>query len=101
MRLVCCIYHKTREAGESSSEDDSGSDSSSDSGRGSDDGNIDDGRARMSRKTKRENGRLGHGSHNDECGHCGAEGSSVGKGGVRKKRRNAYEKAPKVPETKK
>lgn len=100
-RLVCCIYHKTREAGESSSEDDSGSDSSSDSGRESDDGNLDDGRARMSRETKRENGRLGHGNHNDECGHCGGEGSSVGKGGVRKKRRNAYEKAPKVPETKK
>lgn len=95
-RLVCCIYHKTREAGESSSEDDSGSDSSSDSGRESD---VDNGRAQMSRKTKRENGR--HGSHNDECGHCGGEGSIVGKGGVRKKRRNAYEKAPKGPETKK
>lgn len=98
---VCCIYHKTREAGESSSEDDSDSDSSSDSGGESDDGNHDDGRARMSRKTKRENGRPRHGSHNDECGHCGREGGDSRKDSVRKKRRNAYEKAPKVTETKK
>ena len=98
-RLVCCIYHKTREAGESSSEDDSDSDSSSDSGGGSDQGNHDDGQARISRKTKRENGPPGHGSHNDECGHCG--GGSTRKDRVRKKRRNAYEKEPKVSETKK
>ncbi|KIX05291.1 uncharacterized protein Z518_06163 [Rhinocladiella mackenziei CBS 650.93] len=78
---VCCIYHKTREFGESSSEEDSSSDS--DSGDSDADGSDspDDGGARMS------GNRRGH-KHGDDCGH--------GKGkGRRMPSPNAYEKMPK------
>lgn len=73
---VCCIYHKTRDFGESSSEDDS--DSDSDSG--------DDGRAR------RVGGKKGRkGGHGHEHG----EGDGCGKEGKRKPSPNAYERMPK------
>ncbi|OAL39250.1 hypothetical protein AYO20_01568 [Fonsecaea nubica] len=87
---VCCIYHKPREFGESSSEDDSSSDSSSDSDSdagGSD--SPDDGGARMSgnRKGQKHDRPRDHHNHNDGCDH--------GKGkGRRKPSPNAYERMP-------
>ncbi|OAP55363.1 hypothetical protein AYL99_10336 [Fonsecaea erecta] len=90
---VCCIYHKPREFGESSSEDDSSSDSSSDSDSdagGSD--SPDDGGARMSgnRRGRKHDHRHGHPhdhDHDDGCDH--------GKGkGRRKPSPNAYERMP-------
>jgi protein phosphatase 1 regulatory subunit 11 len=86
---VCCIYHKAREFGESSSEDDSSSDgdSSADGGGGSD--SPDDGGARLSgnRRGSKSGGR-GHGhKHGDECDHDHGKGK-------RKPSPNAYEKIP-------
>ncbi|KIV84066.1 hypothetical protein PV11_06040 [Exophiala sideris] len=80
---VCCIYHKPREFGESSSEDDS---SSSDSD-GSD--TPDDGGARMVGGNRRGRTHHPHGhKHSEDCGN--------GKGkGKRKPSPNAYEKMPK------
>lgn len=98
---VCCIYHKTREFGESSSEDDSSSDSSDDSDAGGSD-SPDDGGARMSgnrrgRKAADHGHGHGHGhghDHGDDCDH----GSGSGKGKRKAERKpspNAYEKMPK------
>lgn len=84
---VCCIYHKTREFGESSSEDDSSSDS--DSGASGSD-SPDDGGARMSanRRGRKHNHDHSH-KHGDDCEH------GHGKGKKRKPSPNAYEKMPK------
>ncbi|RVX76149.1 hypothetical protein B0A52_00506 [Exophiala mesophila] len=94
---VCCIYHKTREFGESSSEDDSSSDSSNDSDAGGSD-SPDDGGARMSgnRRGRKAGHNHGHG-HGDDCDHAGDSGGK-GKGKSTSKRKpspNAYEKMPK------
>lgn len=80
---VCCIYHKPREFGESSSEDDSSSsESDSDSG-------ADDGGARMSGNRRGRSHGHGHGhKHSDDYG------KGLGKG-KRKPSPNAYEKMPK------
>lgn len=83
---VCCIYHKAREFGESSSEDDSSSDDSSDSddgGNGSD--SPDDGGARMSGNRRGRKSDHAH-KHGDDCNH---------NKGKRKPSPNAYEKMPK------
>ena len=95
--LVCCIYHKTREVGESSSEEDSDSSSSSDSDEASDGDGVDDGRARMGGKGKRKNNGHQHGDGEEGCqgGHAGEGGSWKGKERARRTARNAYEKAPK------
>jgi protein phosphatase 1 regulatory subunit 11 len=91
---VCCIYHKTREIGESSSEDDSSSDESSDDGGGGSD-SPDDGSARVSgkRRGKRASRRRQH-SHeeDDDCGH----GHDHGKPSMKRRPSpNAYERMPK------
>lgn len=89
---VCCIFHKTREVGESSSEDDSSDDSSGESGvsSGDDDGSAkpSGGRRKMGRGRKKH--RRGH-EHGKDCGH----GDEQGAGGQRKPSPNAYEKMPK------
>ncbi|KAL3469999.1 phosphatase inhibitor-domain-containing protein [Aspergillus californicus] len=91
---VCCIYHKARPIGESSSESESSESESSDS-ESSDSGND--------RETGNENGRsCGHSHHNRD----GTQGSLEGRAGgghnhdsKKNKRRkpspNAYEKMPK------
>jgi len=79
---VCCIYHKAREFGESSSEEDSSSDSDAS---GSD--SPDDGAARRSGHRRGRKSHPGHG-HGDDCGH----GQERGR---RKPSPNAYEKMPK------
>ncbi|EXJ54667.1 hypothetical protein A1O7_10008 [Cladophialophora yegresii CBS 114405] len=97
---VCCIYHKERAFGESSSEDDSSSSDSSSDDDGSDAGGSDspdDGGARMSgnRRGRKDQHRHRHG---DGCGPAGAHGHGHGKGkgkGRRKPSPNAYEKMPK------
>lgn len=99
---VCCIYHKPRAVGESSSEEDSSdSDSDSSGGEGGSD-SADDGAARMAggggkrgRKGKKGKGKRhehGHG-HGDDCGHAH---HGEGEGAKRKRRPspNAYEKMP-------
>lgn len=93
---VCCIYHKTREFGESSSEDDSSSDSSdSDSDAGGSSDSPDDGGARMSSNRRGRKHDHGHShKHGDDCEH-GGHGKSGGKGTKRKPSPNAYEKMPK------
>jgi len=83
---VCCIFHKTREVGESSSEDDSSSSDDSEAGSSP----SDDGGARPVGGKRRGRGKRRHGpghehEHGDGCGH-GAE---------RKPSPNAYEKMPK------
>jgi len=85
---VCCIYHKTRQFGESSSEEDSSSD---DSGGGSD--SPDDGGARLSGgQAGKRQGRGHEHRHGDDCGH----GSGHGKGKAKSKPSpNAYERMPK------
>lgn len=95
--LVCCIYHKAREVGESSSEEDSDSSSSSDSDEASDGGGADDGRARMGGKGKRKDNGHQHGDGEEGCGggHGGKGSSWKGKERARRTARNAYEKAPK------
>lgn len=94
---VCCIYHKTREFGESSSEDDSSSDSSDDSDAGGSD-SPDDGGARMAGNRRGRKAGQSHGhKHGDDCDHAG-DASGKGKGrssGKRKPSPNAYEKMPK------
>ena len=86
---VCCIYHKTRRFGESSSEEDSSSDGSDSGGDGSD--SPDDGAARMGgiRRGKKQGPGHSH-RHGDDCGH----GHEKGKG-KRKPSPNAYERMPK------
>lgn len=81
---VCCIWHKNREVGESSSEEDS-SDSDSDL---SDSG--DDGGARMagSRRGRRREKKEHKHEHGEDCGH--AHGDEK-----RKPSPNAYERMPK------
>lgn len=96
---MCCIYHKTRAVGESSSEDDSDS-SSGESEADSDDG--DDGRARMSgrapakrghRRHEREHERgYGNGQGDVSAGDC--RKGTGGRGGRRKRSPNAYERMP-------
>ena len=84
---VCCIFHKTREFGESSSEDDSSSDSdSSDDDAGGSD-SPDDGGARMSGNRRGRKHDRGH-NHGDGCGHGKSKGG-------RRPSPNAYEKMPK------
>lgn len=86
---VCCIYHKTREFGESSSEDDSssGSDSSDSDAGGSN--SPDDGGAKMSGNRRGRKHDHGH-KHGDDCGRAGGKGK-----GKRRPSPNAYEKMPK------
>lgn len=87
---VCCIYHKTREVGESSSEDDSSSDSSSDDDSG------DDGAARPVGGYKgSRRGRKGRGhKHDDADGDCDGHDHVHGEKGKRKPSPNAYERMP-------
>lgn len=91
--VVCCIYHKPREVGESSSE--SSSDSSSDDD--SDDTN-DDGAARPTiRKAKQGSDKHGHGHEHDDhnCHDIGGRGAKLTKGKGKKVSTNAYERQPK------
>lgn len=90
---VCCIYHKTREVGESSSEDDSSSDESSDDESG------DDGAARPVGGYKGgKRGRKGrghkHGDHDDGDGDCDGHDHGHGAKGKKKPSPNAYERMP-------
>lgn len=100
---VCCIYHKPRGVGESSSEEDS---SSSDEGEGSSsggEGGDDGGGARMvgggkGRKARGRKGRGKQGEEDEGCGH-GHEhehehGSGGGATGKRRPSPNAYERMP-------
>ncbi|KAI4257945.1 MAG: hypothetical protein L6R42_005384 [Xanthoria sp. 1 TBL-2021] len=97
---VCCIYHRPREVGESSSESSSSSDSS-DSGSGSDDA----GKARLgsNRKSRRRRNSKGEHDHDHHVGdNCagGRDGKSKGKSTssrARRKEGNAYEKQPPPP----
>jgi len=99
---VCCIYHKPRDAGESSSDESSSSSSSDES-----DSEPDLSRARSARARR---GRP-HGRHQHHNGPCHDEGSSAegdingassskGTGEARKPSPNAYEKVPKRKEQK-
>ncbi|EFW23388.1 Type 1 phosphatases regulator ypi1 [Coccidioides posadasii str. Silveira] len=86
---VCCIYHKPREVGESSSESDS---SDSDSSESNSDSEIDSGEARMtnSRSPRRH-------LHNHD--HGGSEHSGHGRKRPKTKPKvNAYERVPKYNE---
>lgn len=101
--LVCCIYHKPREAGESSSEDSSSSSSSSDE---DSDSGQDDGAARPVRGDGKSPKRRTH-RHDDGCEHDhdrdngedgggeGGKGVKKGKGRHRRRSPNAYERMPK------
>ena len=73
---VCCIFHKSRDVGESSSEDDSDSDSGND-----------DGGARMVGGARGRKG--GENRHGKDCDHGHEKGSE------RKPSPNAYERQPK------
>ncbi|KAL5420792.1 hypothetical protein PMIN04_006121 [Paraphaeosphaeria minitans] len=99
--LVCCIYHKPREVGESS--DESSSDSSSDS---DSDSEPDNGEARPAGGRKSGSGRRGRKPHNHDHDHENGEhshdephGGPSGQPQKRRRRRrpspNAYEKMPK------
>ncbi|KAL8709382.1 MAG: hypothetical protein Q9220_005876 [cf. Caloplaca sp. 1 TL-2023] len=112
---VCCIYHRPREVGESSSSDsDPSSSSSSDSDSSDDDGaasdNYDDGKARMTGASKKGQARRTPHEH-DDCagdernGHVHDEGQHQSSGGGsstskprrgkrKHDRRNAYETQP-------
>ncbi|KAJ9614625.1 Type 1 phosphatases regulator ypi1 [Cladophialophora chaetospira] len=91
---VCCIYHKTRAFGESSSEEDSSSDSSSDDSDADGSDSPDDGGARIiGGRRGRKNGRGHAHKHGDDCGHGHSHGKGKGKG-KRKPSPNAYEKMP-------
>ncbi|MCJ1237002.1 hypothetical protein MMC14_004986 [Varicellaria rhodocarpa] len=90
---VCCIYHKSRDVGESSSEDDSDSSSSSDDDN-SGDSEQDNSRARMGGRAQK---RLQHHHSHDHIngnndGHGTASPKSKSK---RQTSPNAYEKMPK------
>ena len=89
---MCCIYHKARQVGESSSEDDSDSSSSSDDGSAGD-SEPDSSKARMGGKGKK---RRQHG-HSHDHGDDGEQRACRvdGKGGGKKTSPNAYEKMPK------
>ena len=97
---VCCIYHKPRPVGESSSEEDSSSsdsDSNSDGGAGNDDGS-----ARPSGRIARNRRTNNHDSdHGDHCArahdHGGARGDERKGKDAKKPSPNAYEKQPKAP----
>ncbi|KAF9884987.1 hypothetical protein FE257_000810 [Aspergillus nanangensis] len=91
---VCCIYHKTRPVGESSSESESSDSSSSDSDSDSDPGNSNDGREHS--VTHRHNGTQRH-THNTRRGRSECSHNSTGRKGKRRKPSpNAYEKMPKT-----
>lgn len=79
---MCCIYHKPRAVGESSSESDSPeSDSDTDS-------DVDNGEARMA-NNRSQNRHMHHGQgHDDSSGHSR-------KPAKRKPKVNAYERVPK------
>jgi len=82
---VCCIYHRPREFGESSSEDDSSDSDSNSDDTGGDSG--DDGGARMAGNRRGRKFEHNHGK--------GGGGDGCGKGkGKRKPSPNAYEKMP-------
>ncbi|MCJ1341385.1 hypothetical protein MMC09_006681 [Bachmanniomyces sp. S44760] len=101
--LVCCIYHKTRPVGESSSEDDSNSSSSSGS---NSDSELDNGKARPANSGGSGNGHT-HNHHNHAHGECSpGSGSptrprqtSRGQRMKKKSSPNAYEKIPKGSST--
>ncbi|KAJ5589514.1 hypothetical protein N7537_012192 [Penicillium hordei] len=93
---VCCIYHKARPVGESSSEESSSSSSESDS-ESEDDRRT--ARVNQARHTHSHNGRDPHGerehaSHPDQ-GCCPGDQKSKLKRNRRKPSPNAYEKMPK------
>jgi len=96
---VCCIFHKTRAVGESSSEDDSDSSSSSDSDAGS--GMSDYGGARPVGGGRKARGRKGRRKHGRDHGHehgdnpDGCDGHAHANGEKRKPSPNAYERMPK------
>jgi len=98
---VCCIYHKPRKAGESSSEDESSSSSSDES-----DSEPDLSRAQRAAPRRRLH-RHEH-SHDDPAEDCRAEPSeaapdgrsSKGKGHARPTGPNAYEKVPRRKDAK-
>ncbi|KAL1304617.1 hypothetical protein AAFC00_003584 [Neodothiora populina] len=99
---VCCIYHKPREAGESSSDSSDSSDSSSDS-----DSEPDTSRARPTnhRSRRQHNHRHDDGDGGEECNHdhdhdhdpSHGQPRSNREGKQRERRRspNAYERVPK------
>jgi protein phosphatase 1 regulatory subunit 11 len=96
--LVCCIYHKARPVGESSSESDSDS-SSSDS-----DSDTNDDRAKRANHARHSHGRgrKPHGEHNhapdsNEDAYCSDHEAPKSK--RRKPSPNAYEKMPKPSKT--
>ncbi|KAJ6004076.1 hypothetical protein N7522_005721 [Penicillium canescens] len=95
---VCCIYHKARPVGESSSESDSDS-SSSDS-----DSDSNDDRAKRANHARHSHarGRKPHGEHNhapdsNEDAYCSDHGAPKSK--RRRPSPNAYEKMPKPSKT--
>ncbi|KAJ9651566.1 Type 1 phosphatases regulator ypi1 [Neophaeococcomyces mojaviensis] len=89
---VCCIFHKTREFGESSSEEDSDS-SSSDSDASS--GPSDDGAARPVGGNNRRARRKGRGRKHDHGDDCDGHAHGHQPADKRKPSPNAYEKMPK------
>ncbi|KAJ6142588.1 hypothetical protein N7471_002041 [Penicillium samsonianum] len=88
---VCCIYHKARPVGESSSEESSSSSSESDS-ESEDDRRT--ARVNRARHTHSHGGREQHASHPGE-GCCPEDHGSKPKRNRRKPSPNAYEKMPK------
>ncbi|KAJ5909168.1 hypothetical protein N7495_001850 [Penicillium taxi] len=91
---VCCIYHKARPVGESSSESESDSSTDSDS-----DGESDSGRARPSHSHSHSRGRQPSRDHpseqsSEQTGTCCSEHNPK-KRQKRKPSPNAYEKMPK------
>ncbi|KAI9671800.1 MAG: hypothetical protein M1831_003328 [Alyxoria varia] len=97
---VCCIYHKPRAAGESSSEDESSSsdsDSDSDGGAANDDGSARPG-GRMARNRQMNDRVSEHGDHcaNAHAHDRGVRGRELKGKDTRKPSPNAYEKQPKA-----
>jgi protein phosphatase 1 regulatory subunit 11 len=101
---VCCIYHRPREAGESSDDEPSSSDSSDDNS------SDDDGKARSANqpasKNKRRKRPHNHTHNNgdacpgDESDGGNGEGSSNGGSHRRRPSPNAYERVPKYNDSK-
>ena len=92
---VCCIYHKSRAVGESSSEDDSDSSSSSDDDSDNDSEPDNSTARRVGQGRKRQAHRHKH-EHSDDSGDGGLKEKHTEAGPQgrvkRKKRPNAYEK---------
>ncbi len=94
---MCCIYHKTRAVGESSSEDDS--DSSSSDGDGDSGTEPDNSKARMGGKGRKRDHKHKHDHDGGDEGQRPDQGDSHRKTGRRRRASpNAYERMPKTSE---